>query len=146
MRLKNIIVDLYRYKRKGKIIYVTATALCHIANHYGQKFSALPFAVSDFGLTSLYQTFRKVFAGILVGSVASLYFISGPVSFISALILAISGLRISFNNLDFILTSSIDVTEELKLRIPGIFDVVVVNNRDINILRDPVPVQKNQEC
>ena len=47
-RLKNIIHDLYAHKRKGKIIYITATALCHLTNRYGQTFLALPFAMGDF--------------------------------------------------------------------------------------------------
>ena len=116
IRLRNIITDLYRHKGKGKIIYVTATALCHIANKYGQTFLALPFAVGDFGLTSLYQTLRKGFVTILLGGVGPLVIIGGPV----------------------------DVTKDLKPRIPGISDVVVVNNRDKIIMRDPV--KENHEC
>ena len=34
-RLNNIINDLYRHKRKGKIIYIIVTAVCHLANRYG---------------------------------------------------------------------------------------------------------------
>ena len=56
-RLRNIITDLYRHKGKDKIIYVIATAVCHLVNKYGQTFLALPFAIGDFGLTSMYQTF-----------------------------------------------------------------------------------------
>ena len=144
IRLRNIITDLYRHKGKGKIIYVTATALCHIANKYGQTFLALPFAVGDFGLTNLYQALRKGFATILLGAVGPLYFISGPVALIFALILGASGLRLALNNLDFIPTSPVDVTKGLKPRIPGISDVVVVNNRDKIIMRDPV--KENHEC
>lgn len=33
-RLRKIIHDLYRHKRKGKMIYITATAICHLANQY----------------------------------------------------------------------------------------------------------------
>jgi len=58
--------------------------------------------------------------------------------------LDVSGLRLAFNNLDFIPTSPVDVTKEFKPRIPGISDVIVLNNRDKIILRDPV--QKNYEC
>ena len=144
MRLRNIIIDLYRHKGKGKIIYVTATALCHIANQYGQVFLDLPFAVGDFGLTSLYQTLRKGFATILLGAVGPLYIIGGPVSLIFALTLGVSGLRLAFNNLDFIPTSLVDLTKRLEPRIPGRSDVVVVNNRDKIIMRDPV--KENHEC
>jgi len=58
----------------------------------------------------------------------------------------LSCLKLAFNNLDFIPTSPVDVTKELKPRIPGVSDVVVVNNRnrDKIILCDPV--QENQEC
>ena len=146
MRLRNIIADLYRHKSKGKIIYITATALCHIANQYGQTFLALPIAVGDFGLTSLYQTFRKGFATILLATVGPLYIIGGPVSLIFALILGVSGLRLTFNNLDFISTSLVDVTKGVEPRVPGRADVVVVNNRNKIIMRDPVPVKENHEC
>ena len=57
-RLINIIHDLYRHKRKGKMIYITTTTLCHLANQYGQTFLALPSAIGDFELTNLYQTER----------------------------------------------------------------------------------------
>lgn len=143
-RLRNIINDLYRHKRKGKIIYITATAVCHLANRYGQTFLALPFAVGDFGLTNVYQTLRKGFVTILLGGVGPLVIIGGPVALIVALTLGISGLRLAFSNLDFIPTSPVDVTKDLKPRIPGVSDVVVVNNRDKIIMSEPV--QKNQEC
>ena len=41
-RLKNIIHDIYRYKRnKNKVIFITATAVCHLSRQYGQTFLAL---------------------------------------------------------------------------------------------------------
>lgn len=143
-RLRNIINDLYRYKRKGKIIYITATAVCHLANRYGQTFLALPFAVGDFGLTNVYQTLRKGFVTILLGGVGPLVIIGGPVALIVALTLGMSGLRLAFSNLDFIPTSPVDVTKDLEPRIPGMSEVVVVNNRDKMIMCEPE--QENQEC
>ena len=143
-RLRNIINDLYRHKRKGKIIFITATAVCHLANRYGQTFLALPFAVRDFGLTNVYQTLRKGFVTILLGGVGPLVIIGGPVALIVALMLGMSGLRLAFSNLDFIPTSPVDVTKGLEPRIPGMSDVVVVNNRDKMIMSKPV--QENQEC
>ena len=143
-RLRNIITDLYRHKRKAKIIYITATALCHLANLYGQTFLALPFAVGDFGLTNIYQTLRKGFVTILLGGVGPLVIIGNPVALFIAFALAMSGLRLAFNNLDFILTSPVDVTKNLQPRIPGASEVVVVNNRDKIIMNKPV--QENQEC
>lgn len=143
-RLRNIVNDLYRSKRKGKIIFITVTALCYIANGYGQTFFAFPVAIRDFGLTSLYQAIRKGFVAILLSAVGPLLHIDSPVPAIFALIFGVSGLTLAFNNLDVIPTSPVDVTKGLKPRISDISDIVVVNNRDKVILRDPV--QKNHEC
>lgn len=59
-RLRKILHHLFKNKIKrtvkGQLIYITATALCHLAHKYGQHFLALPFAVDDFGLTNVYQT------------------------------------------------------------------------------------------
>ena len=143
-RLKNIIHDLYAHKRKGKIIYITATALCHLTNRYGQTFLALPFAMGDFGLTNAYQTVRKVVVTIFLGGVGPLWFIGSPLSLAGALVLGTSGLRLAFTNLDFLATSAIDITEGIKPRIPGISEVVVVNNRDKMIMSNPM--QENKEC
>lgn len=142
-RLRNIISDLYRHKRKGKIIYITATAVCHLANRYGQTFLALPFAVGDFGLTNVYQTLRKGFVTILLGGVGPLMLIGGPVALIVALMLGTSGLRLAFSNLDFIPTSPVDLTKDLEPRIPGVSEVAVVNNRGKMMMSKPV--QENQE-
>lgn len=68
----------------------------------------------------------------------------GPVALIFASILSMSGLRLAFSDLDFIRTSLVDLTEDLKTRIPNIYDVIVVNNRDKITMSEPV--QKNQEC
>ena len=71
-RLRNIIHDLYSHKRKRKLIHITATAACHLAHRYGSTGLALPFAIGDFGLTNVYQTFRKGLATLLVTSAGSL--------------------------------------------------------------------------
>lgn len=146
-RVRKIILDLYRHKRKGKIIYITATAVCHIANQYGVMFSALPFAMGDFGLTSIYQTIRKVSIGVLLGSVGPLWFIGGRSALVSAFLLAILGLRMAFTNLDLLETSPIHIMGSIKNlnpRIPASNDVVVVNFRNKIIMNNPV--QENQEC
>ena len=57
------------------MIYITATAVCHLAHRYGKTFLALPFAIGDFGLTNLYQTARKVVVTILLKGVELLYFV-----------------------------------------------------------------------
>lgn len=145
-RLRKIIHSLYRHKRKGKLIFLTATALCHLANEYGLTFFDLPFAIGDFGLTSVYQTFRKALASILVGAVPILMYAGGPLAYTLAMILGASGLRLAFTNLDFIPTTLIDKmvsATDLKPRIPGQPEVIVFNNKDRITMK---PVQKNPEC
>lgn len=145
-RLRNIIHALYRHKLKGKIIYITATALCHLADRYGQTFFALPFALGAFGVTNLYQTIRKALVTILLGGIGPLLVIGGPYALTLALMLGTSGLRLAFRNVDYILTSPIDVTDDLGPRIPGMPDVIVVNNRKKDKITMTEPVQENPEC
>lgn len=104
---------------------------------------AMPFAVGDFGLTNMYQTLRKAFVTILLSSVGTLVSVGGLVPLIIALMLGILGLRLAFFDLDFIPTSLV-VTNDLEPRIPGISEVVVVNNRGKLIMNDPI--QENPEC
>ena len=143
-RLRNIITDLYSHKRKGKIIYVTATALCHTLKHYGQNFPALPFAIRDFGLTNVYQTVRKIVVTIQLGAVGPLVVIGGPLALIGAFALSLSGLKLAYTDLDFIPTTPVDV-KNLKPRIADISEVVVVNNRREKMIMSEV-VQENREC
>lgn len=143
-RLRKIIINLYRNKRKGKIILITATAACHLLNQYGQTFLAFPVAIGDFGLTSLYQSFRKGFVILLLSGVAPLVMIGGRMALMFAVTLGITGLKLGFSNLDFIPTSPVDLTKDLKPRIPGTSEVVIVNNRNRVIMSEPV--QENQEC
>lgn len=81
-----------------------------------------------------------------MGAVGPLVIIGDPVRLVVALMLGMSGLRLAFSNLDFIPTSPVDLTKDLDLepRIPGIFDVVVVDNRGKMTMSEPV--QENQEC
>lgn len=132
-RLRKIIHNLYRYKRRGKIIYITSTALCHLANQYGQTFLAFPFAIGDFGVTNLYQTIRKTAVTILLGGVGPLFVIGGPVALIFASLLTTLGLRLAFTNMDKILTSPVYETssaKDLKPRVSDLPDVVTVNFRN----------------
>lgn len=144
----NFLTDLLRHKRKLKVIYATATALCHIANYYGQGFLDIPFVIGDFGMTSVFQTLRKAFVAIALTVPVPLYMIGSPFAFMLAFLSGTAGLRLAFSNLDMtiIATSSVDVTKEVKPRMPGVSDVVVVNNRDKIIMRDPDPVKENYEC
>ena len=98
-RLRKIIHDLYRYKRRGKIIYITTTAVCHLANTYGQTFLALPFAIGDFGVTNLYQTIRKTVVTVLLSGVGPLVIVGGPVALTCASVLITLGLRLAFTNI-----------------------------------------------
>ena len=84
-RLRSIITDLDRHKLKGKIIYITATAVCHLVHQYGKTFLTLPFAVGDFGLMNVYQILRKNFITILLGGADPLVLIRNPVALIVAL-------------------------------------------------------------
>lgn len=143
-RLRRIIHDLYRYKRRGKIIYITSTAVCHLINRYGQMFLALPFAIGDFGLTNIYQTARKVVVTVLLGGIGPLWFVGGPVALAIAFMCAVSGLRIAFSNLDLIPTSPVYETENLRPRIPNEPEVIVVNNRNKIIMSNLG--QEKREC
>lgn len=146
-RLRKIIHNLYSYKRRGKIIYITSTAVCHLANQYGQTFLALPFAIGDFGITNLYQAIRKTAVTILLGGVGPLLVIGGPVALIFASLLTTLGLRLAFTNMDKILTSPVYETssaKNLKPRIADLPDVITVNFR--NKITMSNPVEEKGEC
>lgn len=141
-RLRHIVSHLYKHKRKGKIIYITGTALCHLANQYELNFPAFPIAIGDFGLTNLYQTVRKTIVIILLGAVGPA-FVYGAVG--SALILALLGFGIAVSNLDLIATTPVYETGQVKSLSPRILDsidVVVVNSRNKLTMSKPV----HREC
>jgi hypothetical protein len=142
-RLRNIVADLYRHKRKGRIIYITATALCQVVNQYGQSFLALPVAMGDFGLTNFYQIARHIFSTMLLGGVGPLYMMGNPVSLVLAFILGAFGLRLAYNNLEFIATTPIDLTKKIEPQIPGISYAVVINNSDKVKMSNPA---EEHEC
>lgn len=146
-RLRNVIHDLYSNKRKARMIYITATAVCHLSKQYGQMFPAVPFAIGDFGMTSIYQTARKLSASILLSAVAPLLVGGGIYGLIAGFILATLGLKIAFKNLDSIPVTPIDLQgsiDNLKTRISGVNDVVVVNFRNKITMSDKVNL--NKEC
>ena len=146
-RIRKIIHDLYANKRRGKIIYITATAVCHLAKTYGKDFLALPFTIGDFGLTNVYQTTRKIFVTVLLGAVGPLYVAGGPIAIVVAVLLATGGLKLAFTDLEKLPTSFIDETlpiSQIKPRIPDLPDVVTVNYR--NRVKAPSIVPAKQEC
>jgi len=131
-RLRKIIHHLFKNKRKGKVIYITATALCHLANQYGQHFLALPFAIGDFGVTNVYQTIKKLTVTILLGSLGPLFVVGSPAALSAAAILATLGLKLAFTNIDKILTTpAYQVSSKtLKPRIANSPEVVTLNFRN----------------
>jgi len=143
-RLRKIIHNLYKNKVRGRLIYITATAVCHLADQYGQKFLALPFAIGDFGLTAVYQTIRKGVVTILLGSVGPLFIMGSPLALVGAFVLGTSGLRLAFTSLDFIPTSVISSGKDAEPRMPGVTDVIVVNNQ--GKIHMNKPVKNNPEC
>ena len=153
-RLREIIDDLYRYKSKGKVIYITATAACHLAKRYGRVYLALSYAINlgfiDVGVTNLYQAIRKTIVCVLVGTAGPLYALGGPIALVSAFILLSTGLRIAFTDLDSIdsLTTSpvFETGSGVEPRIPSTSDVVIVNNRKKITMSNPVTVAENKEC
>lgn len=142
-RLRKIVISLYRKKGRAKIIYITATALCQIADQYGITFLAFPVAIGDFGITNLYQTSRKLVGTTLIGAAGHFVIMGGP---IAAAGCGLLGLRFVLNNLDVISTTQVDPTKELTIRKPGEYEVVVVNNRDKITMHNPDPVKENPEC
>ena len=149
-RLRKIVVALYSYKKPKGVIFVTATALCHIAKMYGVQFPALPIPVMDFGFTSYYQLARKVLVIILTSTVGPLAYFQTPVSLVSAALMLTLSLKLATTNLDYIPTSLIDPAIPIELigkRIPDIPDVVSVNI--VNELREKDKIrmpQNNVEC
>jgi len=151
-RLRKIIHDLYRNKRTGNVIYITATALCHLSDRYGKMFLALPIAVGDFGISNLYVTIRKFVTSVLLGAVGPFVIWGGPFYLSLALIFAMAGLRVAHIDLESVanspvyqLGSSNDNVADIKPRMPNSPDVIVVNNRNKELIMSN-PVQKKGEC
>ena len=115
-RLKKIIYDLYKYKStaRGKIIYITATALCHLAKQYGIYFLELPFSIGDFGTTNIIQIGRKAAVTLLLGVVAPLCYSGTYIRLLGALILGLVGLKLFSLDLYLIPTSPIDKIDSVN--------------------------------
>lgn len=75
-----------------------------------------------------------------------MFYIGGPIQVGIAITVGLSGIKIALSNLDLNLipTSPVDLTKKLNPRVPGMSDVIVLNNRDKVVMCDPV--QDNQEC
>jgi len=146
-RIRKIIHDLYASKRKGRIIYITSTAACHLVKIYGKHFLSLPFTVKDFGVTNLYQTIRKLTVTILMGAVGPLYVAGGRAAIFTAFTLVTLALRLAYTDLDRLPTSPIDETipaRQIEPRIADLPDVVTVNCR--NKVKAPSIVPEKGEC
>jgi len=59
VRLKKIIISLYRHKARNGVIFITGTAVCQIAKLYGVNFPALSIPIQDFGITNMIQAIKK---------------------------------------------------------------------------------------
>ena len=146
-RIRKIIIDLYFKKIKRKVIFITATAACHLAKKYGTTFLALPIAVGDFGLTNLYHTLRKLCVTILLGAIGPLYIAGNPLALGVAAILGTSGLYLAFIDLDKLPTTIGDETipiDQIKPRIADLPDVLTVNYR--NKVKAPSIIPPEREC
>nr|YP_010133682.1 hypothetical protein KYU99_pgp071 [Nitzschia supralitorea]QWM93172.1 hypothetical protein [Nitzschia supralitorea] len=99
-----------------------------------------PIVIGDFGLTSLYQTVRKLVVTLLLGGVGQLYIIRWVQALGGAFVLATLGLKLAFTNPDKILTSPISEIsyKNLKPRIADMPDVVSINCRDKINMHNPV--------
>lgn len=121
-RLRKTLYDLLKRKAHGKIIFIIATAICHVAKLYGRNFLALHFTIGDFGLTNLYQIMHKLSVTIILGIVASLVIIGNPDALLFTILIITFGLRLAFTNTAKILTRVIDwniLARNLELRIPN---------------------------
>lgn len=151
-RLRKIVNSLYKHKRGGKIIYITATALCHLANEYGVMFFSLPFSVNDFGITSSYQFVRKFLTSILLTcSLANglIYGITNPAVWRSV-ICAILGIAMGLTHLEKINMTLIDPgipLDKIKPRTQQhLPEVVVINNSPGNKISIMTQNYKKGEC
>ena len=143
--LKNLIKTLYKHKHQEKIIYITATALCHVSELYGRQFLDLPFTiVPGLGSFSFYQTLRKLMVTILTGFLVPLGLGGSPVTAFSAALIGTLAIKLGFNNLDYIPTSAIDFNGDIRTRIPNVYDVIVLNNKDKITMTNPM--EERREC
>lgn len=66
-RLRKLVFSLYPEKVKNGVIFITKTALCHLATEYGLGLPGLPIAVHDFiNVSDLKILTRKFFASFLI--------------------------------------------------------------------------------
>lgn len=147
--LRDMILTRFKYKAKNKLIFITATALCHLAKSSGNHLlSTGPFELlAHVGLTNVYQAGRKLAVTVFLGSVPIVYY--GCNAFVLAFILGTVGLRLAFSDLDEIDMSFINpniAAKDLKPRIPGIGDVVIVNRRHQIVMGKHIKPKQPYEC
>lgn len=151
-RLRKLVNSLYKHKRHGKIIYITATALCHLANEYGVMFFSLPFSVNDFGITSYYQFVRKFLTSILLTFTSTNLLIYGitNAALWRSVICAILGIAMGLSHLEKINMTLIDPViplDKIKPRTQqNLPEVVVINNSPGNKISMTSPNYKKGEC
>ena len=147
-RIRKIIHDLYSHKRIGSIVYITATAACHLAKRHGTQFLAFPIAIGDFGLTNLAQTIQKLTVTVLFGMVGPMGMLAeGVLPLFAIPILLIAGLKLASINLDKLHTSAIDQVasvKQIQSRVPDMPDVVTLNFK--KKVKAPGLIMEGKEC
>ena len=150
-RLRKIIIQLYSHKQQKGIIFITATAVCHLAKFYGMKFPALSIPIIDFGVTSYYQSMRKILVGLLFGVSGPLLYFFTPVTISSAILAVLLGAKLALTNLEYIDTSFITSLNDSKppiqsfskrINSPGFLDVIICNNKN-NCQNSQMTMPKN---
>ena len=141
----------FKKKLKTKIIFITATSLCHFIDFYGREVLNLSFGIGSFGLTNIYETFRKFLAFMLVMlsigcSIATTVLEYSRTLYLISLMLLTYGLRLGMY--EYVRETSpileVNSVKDITPRVPNYHDVVVVNNRHKIILDNPV--KHHPEC
>lgn len=74
----------------------------------------LPFAIGDFGVTSAYQTVKKIAETALLGIVGPLYIVGVPRQVPAVRVVNTLGVRLTFMDVDYVLTILVNETIPLN--------------------------------
>lgn len=132
-RLRKLVASLYPHKERNGVIFITMTAICHLAKLYGLNFPALPIPIQDFGITSKVQFLRKAIVSTLIGAGVPMVLVMETAIWVSigSVLLGLA-LMLGSYNLDSVPTTMIDTqaVKQIERRIPDIVEVVSVNLKD----------------
>lgn len=141
-RLKEIIGKKFKRKVTGEIIYVTATAFCHLLQHQGPVYTFLPGNLGDVVLTSIAEPTRKAVVSICIGFIPTLYILN-PVLVLFPVI-GLIGLKFIEPKIVYeVLGENLDASK-IKRRILTEPEIIIINLRDR--LRMPGFKRPNAEC